>query len=502
MRIAPLVCATSVLACSSPSNVETSRSGNMAAPAPVAGSAPDRPADAPVEPARNGRRNDDPPTDGGRSEAPPPRAYRHYDVNHVLSTGQSDSVANGAFPVLTTSQPFGNLSFDVGVMTARNCDGDGCTEYDTPKGFVPLAEGDTFFDYGVETMSSGFANQASVFANAWFPKAGLPNASHDILVSLHGRSGNTYWCLRKGSCNYIPGYLAPFAEAMLQVKSAKAIAASKGKTYVVRAVTTIHGASDHYDREHELSFIDRTDGTGLVGNYADALLEWQHDYETDVRAITGQEEPVPLFLSQFGSWTDTPTSRIPVRQMEAHVRAPGKVIVVTPNYPFVHFEDCLHYSNHSQRRLGAYFAKAYQKVVIEGGTFEPLRPLTITRAANVVTVTFRVPVPPMVLDTTRVTDPGNYGFTYEDSAASAAITNVAVTGPDTVRITLSSAPTGNGRKLRYAINASVPGACPGPTRGARGNLRDSDATLAYQTDDGGKPYELHNWAVHFELDVP
>jgi hypothetical protein len=438
--------------------------------------------------------------DGGGE--PPPRTYNHYDINHVLSTGQSDSVANGASPFLTSVQPFGNLSFDVGVMTAGQCDGDGCTQYESPTDFVPLVEGDHFFDYGVETMSSGLANQASVFASAWFAKAGLPAVSHDMLVSLHGRSGNTYWCLRKDSCTYHPGtYLAPFTEALMQVKSAKAIAAAKGKSYVVRAVTAIHGGSDHYDKENELSFIARTDGTGTVANYAEALMEWQRDYETELRAITGQTEEIPLFVSQFGSWTDTVTSTIPVRQLEAHVRAPGKVVVVTPNYPFTHYTDCLHYTNYSQRRLGAYFAKAYQRMIIEGGTFEPLRPLTVTRNGNVLTVTFHVPVPPMVIDTTRVTNPGNYGFTYADSNSSATISSVALAGPDTVTVTLSSAPTGDARKLRYALNAGSD-VCPGPTNGARGNLRDSDTTPGYHTDVGGQPYELHNWAVHFEMAVP
>ncbi|HVJ90127.1 MAG TPA: hypothetical protein VM580_10015, partial [Labilithrix sp.] len=279
------------------------------------------------------------PNDAGTDAGAPPPSYKHYDINHVLSTGQSDSVANGASPYLTAQQPFGNLSFDVGVMTSKKCNGDGCKAYDTPKGFVPLVEGDKFFDYRVETMSAGFANQASLFATDWFTKTGLPVDHHDILVSLHGRSGNTYWCLRKDSCNYIPGYIQPFAEALMQVESAKTLAAAQGKSYVVRAVTAIHGGSDHYDRENELSFIDRTDGTGLVGNYAEALMEWQRDYETEVRAITGQSESIPLLVSQFGSWTDTVASRIPVRQMEAHVKAHGKVVVVTPNYPFVHYQD-------------------------------------------------------------------------------------------------------------------------------------------------------------------
>ena len=44
------------------------------------------------------------------------------------------------------------------------------------------------------------------------------------------------------------------------------------------------------------------------------------------------------------------------------------------------------------------------------------------------------------------------------------------------KITLSATPTGADKKLRYALNAPVPQACPGPYAGARGNLRDSDTT--------------------------
>src|SRR4051812_28465116 len=42
----------------------------------------------------------------------PPTPYQHYDINHVLSTGQSNSVAHEGRPVLTTTQPYGNLMFN------------------------------------------------------------------------------------------------------------------------------------------------------------------------------------------------------------------------------------------------------------------------------------------------------------------------------------------------------------------------------------------------------
>ncbi len=422
-----------------------------------------------------------------RDAEPPPAPYVHFDVNHVLSTGQSNSVANDGVPVLTNTQPYSNLMFDVGVMTAASCDGDGCKAYQKPSSFLPLVEGDSFW-YPVETMSSGLANEAA--------KLGVAK-NHAILVSLHGRSGNGYWCLRKGSCPWWPdrGYVQPFAEAMMQVTDAKAIASAAGKSYAVRAVTAIHGEHDHYAySSNDSAFpLVGTDGASTVTDYSDALLEWQRDYEASVKAITGQTVPVPLFVNQYSHWNDGATTKIAYMQLDAHVRSQGKVVLVGPTYALEYSSDCLHFKSHSERQLGEYFGKAYARVVIEGKKWEPLRPIQVTLAGNVVTAKFHVPSPPLVLDTTRVGDPGNYGFEWYDSSGSPpAITNVAITSPDTVQVTLASAPTGNDKRLRYAYTFE---GCGGSGTIARGNLRDSDATPS------NYGYDLFNWAVHFDVGV-
>ena len=494
-------------------------------------------ADAGVDAGEDADAGDPPPP-------PPPPPFTHYDINHVIVTGASDSVANGGVNFLTSTQPFGNLSFKGGVFTGRgtpgnvnanNCNGTGCTGSRDTTSFIPLTEGWSFLTTSkLETIGSGFANQASVLATSYFANVGIPYNSHDILVSNHGRSGNPYWCLRwqtvnvqtpmYGPCNQLAssGYIAGFEEAMTAVTNAKAIADAQGKTYALRAVNVIagQGESDNYS-DFFPNFLRSTDPSHvLLANYTEALADWKWDYDTRVKAITGQAESVPFFMSQFGSMsTTTPDfSVIPQQQLDAHVMSGGGINLVAPNYPFEAYTDCLHYTNHSQRRLGAYFAKAYQKVVVENGVWEPTRPLSITRVGATLVVKYVVPVPPLVIDTTRVAVPNPaafavtaarpnpivpvLGFIFRDSTNSAKITSVVVSGPDEVTITLDKTPTGTGKMLRYAYERQSTGACPGPTNGARGNIRDSDSTPGYYSDAGNKPYELFNWSVAFQMDVP
>jgi hypothetical protein len=386
--------------------------------------------------------------------------------------------------------------FDTGVMTATDCDGNGCVTQETPTSFVPLVEGMFYIDNTHETASSGLGNLASRLGTQEYQLA-----QHDVLVSLHGRSGYTYACVRKNGCDFFgtPNpYTVPFDDGMNQVQAGMTLAKAAGKSYVVRAVTAIHGESDHYAyvTPGQVEFpMPSTDGQSILADYSDAMIEWQKDYEEGVKTITNQTEHVPLIILQMSNWNDVPNSPIPIFQLSAHVRAPGKVVVAAPGYPFSYADDCLHFDNVSERRIGEYFAKVYARIIFQGQTWEPVRPKNITLSDNVITAQFFVPSPPLVIDLQRVVDPGNYGFEYtDDSDTPPAITNVAVDGPDTVKITLDSTPTATGKRLRYAFTA-VPGTCPGSEEGPRGNLRDSDDTPSNYNN------ELYNWGLTFDEPV-
>lgn len=458
--------------------------------------------------------------------------YVDYSINHILCSGQSNSTANGGtrndlnqgapqFQFTAPHPTHTNLTFDTGVFVSQGCSGGGCnaSTVRTPASFMPIREGDPFLGYGVETISSAMANRISDLAiGTYFPGTGF--TKHDVLVSQHGRSGFNYACLRKGGCAWQVEGNPSYSDGMRQVDSGMALAAAAGRSYVVRGVTFMHGEDDHYNYGDLWPWPKRAGG-GNLANYGEALNELQTDYETDIKAKTGQAESVPLFVIQMQGWTNTnvpasdpdyvpPTSSpIPIQQFQAHKAYP-KVVLVAPGYMLL-FNDCLHFNGFGQRRLGEYIAKAYSKWVFEGQKWQPTSPTQVTRAGNVVTVKFHVPVPPLVLDTANVSNPGNFGFRYlvggtagkVASGTAQAISSVQVTAPDTVTITLAATPTGANQRLEYAnyyaqagLNPPRPG-CPGPTQGVRGNLRDSDPATSVT---GGLP--LYNWGVSFELPVP
>lgn len=370
-------------------------------------------------------------------------------LNHVLCTGQSLSTGTGGRPVLSTAQPFDALMFAAGVRPGADA---GLDE------LAPLVES------GQETMSTSFAALVH----------DLGGDRHRMLVSCHGVGGIAYSGLKKGT----PAY----ARGLDQVAAGARLARARGLAYVVRAVTNVHGETDHVLKN---------------ADYAKDLAEWQADYERDVRAVTGQAEPIPMLHTQVSSWTKfgQASSGIPQAQLAASVASGGKLVLVGPKYHLAYAKDGIHLSNEGYRAMGEMYAKVYRRVILEGKPWEPLRPVSATLAGDTIRVVFHVPTPPLALDTDRVARAESYGFEYtDDSAAPPAIAAVALDGPDAVKIRLAAAPTGAHRRVRYAFTGT-PNAKGGPREGPRGNLRDSDDTPSRL----GVP--LHDWAVHFDEPV-
>ncbi|MEE2888354.1 MAG: hypothetical protein VX951_13065 [Planctomycetota bacterium] len=377
--------------------------------------------------------------------------YDHFDVNHILSGGQSLAMGGLGTPVLSKTQNYKNCMFDAGLRSQSTR-------------LAPLVE-----NYW-ETMSSGMSNTISELHKLQYNNNGSqPPQTHDVLVSIHAQPGSAYTQLKRGT--------PAFTDGMNQHRLAQFIVDSQSKNYTVRCVTIVHGEEDHQRINYQ---------------YSKDLVEWQKDYETEVQR-RGQTRPIPMLHTQLSSFTSFSTSWsfIPREQLIASVANPRKIPLVGPKYIFEYI-DGIHLLSTAYRRMGEYYGKVYSHIFLEGGTWEPLRPLSIKQNGASIRVRFHVPEPPLVLDTSAVKDPGNFGFNYQDSSTSPpSIKSVSLVDEDTVEIQLSAIPSPAAVKyLGYAWNG-ISGAKSGPVTGARGNLRDSDSTPSiYKT-------ALHNWCVHF-----
>ena len=407
----------------------------------------------------------------------PPFRFEYFDINHILSTGQSNSIGTGSAKALSLSQPFQNLMFNVGVSTL-NMNGSINGEL---RQFVPLSEGT--WGQPFETISSGLANLVTELAQQEvFTNEPSPRNTHQVLMSVNGIAGLAYSDLKKGK----PAF-SRASDPTGSIASAQKIATNQGNTFVVRALTVIHGEADHQAKNP---------------NYTENLFEWQRDYETTVKDITKQTQNVPMLMSQMSSFPsknyestmgvqDPHSASIPLQQLAAHVSSSGRIVLVGPTYqlPFA-AADHIHFTEAGYQHLGEYFAKVYRSIVLTGHRWDPLRPVSATLNGNVIDIKFLVPKAPLAWDTVIVPKRDNYGFSFADDGAPASeaaiITRVDLASSDTVRITLSRNPLGTKPRISYAVD---------PNHGS-GNLRDSDDT---KSRNG---YPLQNWAVHFSLDLP
>ncbi|WP_411034542.1 hypothetical protein [Shinella sp. BYT-45] len=359
------------------------------------------------------------------------------------------SLAEGGDVAITTTPPFPSnaLKFANGPVGKQS-------EVLTGP-LVPLAEAVN------ETISTGMAR--NILAD---------ELDRTLVMAGQAWGGKTYAELKKGAADGV--YEKVIAQAVY-------LAGLPGGAHC-RAVNVIHGEAD-----------------GLISNvnYDADLREWLDDLNEDIRGALDQSDRIVMLTCQTSSAAgyrsigvrDTFTT--PFLQLKASEEN-DDIFLVGPKYHLTYL-DHSHIDAASTRLWGEYYGKVYRRVVIEGEDWRPLSPATITVDGSDVVIDCHVPVAPIVIDTTAVTDPGNLGFNLLD-AGGATITGVSVTGPAQITVALS-APPQTGWRLSYAFHngAASAGSNSGPTTGCRGCIRDSDPTLSAYT-----VAPLRNWLVAFQ----
>lgn len=281
-------------------------------------------------------------------------------------------------------------------------------------------------------------------------------------------------------------------------------------TWISDCETRVGGQGSTIMR-HIVNF-DQGEGSGDAPGEDHRRPEWseyfagfQESADQQIKGYSGQSEEVTVCFNQTHSFTNNglSTAGIMQEQLTAHeVLSNGARAYLTgPKYQ-CHYSDGTHLTGESYDLCSACLFARCDNAVLNGTAWSPTRPTAQTINGNDINLTIYTPTPPLVVDTTNVTDPGSRGFTYFDSdptASDPTVSSVSVgscTGNNCpVTVTMSSSPNRAGARIRYA-NSGTANNGAGATSGARGNLRDSfgDGTANTCANQS-------NWLVAFDKPI-
>lgn len=394
--------------------------------------------------------------------------YKYYaqkplslEINHVLSYGQSLSMGATATAILSAIQMYFNITFNTGPRKDSEA-----------TGVIPLVEQfnnpsiDGYTNRG-ETHCSGLANYAS---QAMLKENGVNPADHVIFASTAGHGGYTIDQLKKGSAWY--------SVLIDHVNKAKNL--NVGKSYHVPVVPWIQGENNAVSGGLQTPY----------AVYKAGLVQLQSDANTDIKAITGQVDPVRFITYQMSyaarTWPDIAKAQLDL------ARENDNFMLATPMYHFPYAGDNVHLTNVGYKWAGAYFGRAYKQYMIDGRKPDFINPLSAYIKGDQIIVKFDVPTLPLKIDTSTLASTTNAGFKVMNGASEIAITSITASD-DTVILQLASAPA-NSVQVRYALDYLGLGLTI--TGGASGNLRDS--TLD-SIEIAGAIKPLYHVCPHFEL---
>jgi hypothetical protein len=404
-----------------------------------------------------------------------------WDWTGVVGTGQSLSV--GTTPITSTTQPFHNLKLSLGsvkvppwVPTNPAFEMEPLTE--------PIRRLETDYPspypgniYG-ETPHSAMGNQITKLV-----KEASPDSDYVTVHTVVGETGQGISALVKqtGSTTGTTG--RAYEATLFEASAITSLARAAKKTYGVGVIVMTHGETDS--------------GNSM---YGDELIQLLADYNTDIAAITGQTQKIPMFLSQQFGYPQ-PAGQQPLIdqvQWQIGVEHPGEFVCTGPKYQYPGYGDGIHLAAVGYQQLGEKTAQVYYERIVLGHDWQPLQPIGATASGRVVTVQFHVPVPPLNWDDALdmpVAWANGRGFEVTASGAKIEISSVAISGDD-VQITCASDLPASGVVVGYALTSGGVQMTVASKAYRWGQLRDSDPFVGSTTSMPNP-----NYCVSFNMDV-
>lgn len=278
-----------------------------------------------------------------------------------------------------------------------------------------------------------------------------------------------------------PKFIYDINEAYMQAKR-------RGWEFCVPAICWMQGESDIREYTKE--------------DYKETLKQLHADLNRAVKVITHQKMDVHFVCYQsnaisiaddFNPLNYDCIEMKPSQAIVDFINEDSLFDASGPTYPYNFMREYLHIDAIGQQHIGYLDAITVMNIIKGKGKTYGLIPQSLSVEGHDVIVNFRVPCPPLVIDTVNVRYADNYGFSVINQIGENIISDVSIEG-DHVRLSCNNSPINC--KVRYAVNGDK--LKSGRLHGPRGNLRDSQGEKEKMTVQGNT-YPVHNWAYQFDL---
>ncbi|MGI4595010.1 hypothetical protein ACR2YU_03875 [Klebsiella pneumoniae] len=362
---------------------------------------------------------------------------------HGIITGQSLAAGGSTIsqsPVTITAEAdFGVISFSTGPKVDFKYD---TLDESLLDSVIPARE-NVGTRPGQESPSSGIAYKIHELTG------------HTVLVSDACSSGTAIADISSGT--------ATFTGATKMIQAAVAMAEQLGMDYVP-VLVLIHGNQN------------AANGT-TVASYRAAMENLRAQYETVINTATAKTESLNMFIGQLsniipygGTAGTTKTNTIGIAQYQ-EARDNEFIHLASAQYARP-YSDGEHLTSAGYRTEGEVIGNVIGNW-INDNTKSSLVPVEagVVQSGNTLTIPVKGCVGNLVIDTSRVTDPGNYGFLLEG----ATIASVAVSGSGvTAKIIITKTDSSLATRVSYA-ETGIAGQSPGAITGSRGCIHDSQS---------------------------
>ncbi|MDU4658399.1 MAG: hypothetical protein E6Y40_27300, partial [Klebsiella oxytoca] len=362
---------------------------------------------------------------------------------HYIGTGQSlkagGSTISQAPVTIASEADYGVISFSTGPKVDFKYD----TLDESLLGSATPARENVGTRPGQESPSSGIAYKIHELTG------------HTVLASTAASSGTDIAGISAGT--------ATFTAATKMIQAAVAMADELGMEYVP-VLVLIHGNQN------------AAAGTS-ISSYRTAMETLRTQYESVINAATGETQSLHMFVGQLsntipygGTAGTTKTNNIGIAQYQ-EARDNALIHLASAQYARP-YSDGEHLTSAGYRTEGEVIG-AVVGGWLNDNTKSSLVPIEsgVVQSGTTITIPVAGCVGDLVIDTARVTDPGNYGFVL----TRATIASVAVSGSGTAaKIVITKTDSTTATAISYA-SQGIAGQNPGPVTGSRGCIRDSQS---------------------------